>query len=174
MLLRDFCCLWQGGVLGITKLSIIFATLHIGPFYFPPQLLTKGENKTTLLTFTRIILHYRFVSPTRSILAGSVILVKIRFITMLSFEPYELLWRRRVWRHGRQESFRLGLRAWPWALYSRLHRANAWYCNAPRNRPRWLWRLQAIEEFAPGCMCSLSFCDSVPVFRCSEGSTAMF
>lgn len=25
---------------------------HVGPFYFPPHLLTKGENKTTLLEFT--------------------------------------------------------------------------------------------------------------------------
>jgi len=31
----------------------------VGPFYFPPHLLTKGENKTTLLKFTERILHYR-------------------------------------------------------------------------------------------------------------------
>jgi len=32
---------------------------HVGPFYFPPHLLTKGENKTTLLKFTERILHYQ-------------------------------------------------------------------------------------------------------------------
>ena len=40
--------------------------------------------------------------------------------------------------------------------------AIARYCNSPRNRPRCLWRLQATTESAPGCMCLLSFCDSVP------------
>ena len=36
---------------------------HVGPFYFPPHLLTKGENKTTLLEFTERILHYRRGRP---------------------------------------------------------------------------------------------------------------
>jgi len=72
---------------------------------------------------------------------------------MLCVLPYVLLWLRRVWHHDWPGSFRLGLRACPWALCSRSHYANAWYCNGPRNRQRWLWRLEATTESAPGCKC---------------------
>ena len=116
---------------------------RIGPFYFPPHLLTKGENKTTLLKFTEITLHYRSVSPANGIVIICSIIVKSLFLTMLSFELSELLWPRRVWHHDWQGSFRLGLRVCSRALCSRSRCANAWYCNGPRNRPRCLWRLEA-------------------------------
>jgi len=51
-------------------------TFHIGPFYFPPHLLTKGENKTALLKFTERTLHYPTVSPANSILVSFFIIVK--------------------------------------------------------------------------------------------------
>jgi len=48
-------CLLLAGWLLIPLLQ----PFHVGPFYFPPHLLTKGENKTTLLKFTERILHYQ-------------------------------------------------------------------------------------------------------------------
>ncbi len=42
----------------LEQLGPLLKGFHVGPFYFPPHLLTKGENKTTLLEFTERILHY--------------------------------------------------------------------------------------------------------------------
>jgi len=42
----------------LERLGPLLQSFDVGPFYFPPHLLTKGENKTTLLKFTERILHY--------------------------------------------------------------------------------------------------------------------
>jgi hypothetical protein len=42
----------------LERLGPLLQPFDVGPFYFPPHLLTKGENKTTLLEFTERILHY--------------------------------------------------------------------------------------------------------------------
>jgi hypothetical protein len=157
-----------------TTLHSLCSPFISGRSIFPLTFLRRGKIELHYSNLQKELCTTCPFWPTRSILAGPFILVKIHFITMPSFEPYELFWRRRVWRHDPQGSFRLGLRACPWALYSRSRYANAWYCSGPRNRPRCPWRLEVIAESAPGCMCLLSSCDSVPVFHCSEGSTAMF
>ncbi len=44
--------------ISLERLGPLLQPFHVGPSYFPPHLLTKGEDKTILFEFTERILHY--------------------------------------------------------------------------------------------------------------------